>query len=469
MCLHRNSFSLWCILLLPLLMVGCAEDEPREVNRIPIAFSLQSNHQPLVKAGAVFVDGTTKTTIPAGEFVGVFGYYQQTSTWNTWQPGKGKADIFYNEKMTSQGAGTDPEKAGLTYVNTRYWPNNAGDKCAFLAYYPYSANGVTTHGVKVNAGSTDMASFHFKMESKSSNQVDFMISDFVANMEKPVLTTSVELNLHHVLCQVKINVEKLYNIEDVTNIQLTGIQMEGDCTPSMTTEGTAYTWSNTTKGDVTVDNFNAPQSIILAIPHSVTGAKVKVTAKGKTDEYELQDMVWKAGCRYEIILGGGLDVIGVEVRGWKLFESETPMAAGYEIKESVLSTEAKNAVQSVLDNGRTPLLAFYYYNNDNQSYFQFSVISRNYKIDGVVSDGKGGKKTTDYRTGTAYFVPMDQQMWDYMLNTAGYWAFDKTVLLKFPQIVNANIIAVTILTSDEDLAAAEAEVLSGAAVKGTLY
>ena len=180
-------------------------------------------------------------------------------------------------------------------------------------------------------------------------------------------------------------------------------------------------------------------------------------------------MVWKAGCRYEIILGGGLDVIGVEVRGWKLFESETPMAAGYEIKESVLSTEAKNAVQSVLDNGRTPLLAFYYYNNDNQSYFQFSVISRNYKIDGVVSDGKGGKKTTDYRTGTAYFVPMDQQMWDYMLNTAGYWAFDKTVLLKFPQIVNANIIAVTILTSDEDLAAAEAEVLSGAAVKGTLY
>ena len=459
------------IISIAFLFTGCSDNEQEaDTNRVPILFSLNYGMTPNVKAGSIFIDGTDKKTIPSGEKVGVFGYYHQTTNWNTWQPGKGTANVFYNEQMESTGTGDSPTQAGLTYSNLRYWPNNEGDKCSFIAYYPFTANGATTNGLSITQGTNDFTKFHFTMAQNSKDQVDFMVSDLAANIGKQAIAETVELKMHHMLCQVTVDVSKAYDMKDVTKIEFTNINVSGDCTPALTSTGMTYTWDNTTKGSAVIDNFNEPQSIILAIPHVTSGVKIAVTAKGKTDEHEVKDMKWEAGYRYKIILNNGFETVGVQVRGWSIFHTEsytTKDNQDFFIDDSKVSTETRNALQEAINAGRTPYLAIYYFTPNNQEWFQVGEIqNKAYQDIGnqLLSSNKGAHYTSNYEVATAMFIPITQQKLNY-LNRADAGSNFPGRALRFASIHNIDIRDITFITSTEDIAAADAEVAGGYATK----
>mgnify|MGYP003516138153 FL=1 len=79
---------------------------------------------------------TEKTTMAAGDRLGVFAFSQGSKPWDSWTTKT--ANLMYNQLMTVNSSN------GLDYSPTRYWlPDNL---YSFFAYYPYTAT--TTGEVK---------------------------------------------------------------------------------------------------------------------------------------------------------------------------------------------------------------------------------------------------------------------------------------------------------------------------------
>lgn len=183
----------------------------------------------------VNADGTVSTTpTTATYYAGIFGYYmgQKASTDFTGIGGdQPVADLMFNQKADI-GAATFDEAGKLLLPNTlhyeplRFWPNNVvetatptpqHERCTFWAYYPWNeAVTPALYGIDISREAINQGRISFTMNPDASQHVDFMMSDIVTDANKdnhPLRLnadssayepTPVQLNLHHMLAQVRL-------------------------------------------------------------------------------------------------------------------------------------------------------------------------------------------------------------------------------------------------------------------------
>ena len=261
-----------------------------------------------------FVDGVTHLTIPEGQKVGVFGFYQGQDDWT---PGTLTADFMYNLPLVAGKANNVTETDGTTgnsgtattntivrtslnYENAadrKYWPNTSGDKLAFIAYYPWN-EAPTDEEVKIRdtyiqpifTKGGGIGAFRFKMATNTKDQLDFMVSDSVINRMKPHVNDSVRLTFHHTLAAITASVTRAQDLIDagaqITNIscKLTGVRSTGTCHPIVNNGKMTFTWDALTN-DATFSadapssdtDYKEAERTLLIIPQPLTNAVLTVT------------------------------------------------------------------------------------------------------------------------------------------------------------------------------------------------
>ena len=252
-----------------------------------------------------FVDGTANRTIPKGQRVGVFGFYQGQENW---KPKTFTADFMYNQPLVAGEAtnvteiaadgkaNTTVVRCALNYVSDadqRYWPNTPGDKLAFIAYYPWNEaptdDKLASLDTYVKPNFTKgggIGSFSFKVASKSENQIDFMVSDPVVDQIKPRINDRVRLTFHHALSAITASVTRSQDLIDVggqiANISysITGVRRQGTCQPTVDSKGRmTFSWSDLTTDNATFDTGNSTNEVercLVMIPQPLSTAKLTV-------------------------------------------------------------------------------------------------------------------------------------------------------------------------------------------------
>lgn len=165
------------------------------------------------------------------KYVGIFGAYTGQKTWAEYKTANTNkeppADFFFNTKATV--AAVDGDKNALSYSPLRFWPNakvgatSNYEYAHFWAYYPWNATGDPgDNGIAIVAADNGkygmpngMGKIKFTMQADAANQVDFLMSDLMANCNKntyPLLDDGVggyspkrvPFTFHHMLAQVRI-------------------------------------------------------------------------------------------------------------------------------------------------------------------------------------------------------------------------------------------------------------------------
>ena len=247
--------------------------------------------------------------------MGVYAYLHNTETRNY------TADIpnfMWNQKATSQND-TEP----FTYEPLKYWPNDENSKLSFIAYFPY-CNGEADDGTNEDIASTGvepllannatgLPTFNFTVEDNVDDQVDFLVSEVVANMPKSRDTEGDpgqpfnDLTIHdrvpflfkHMTAKVEFRIVADPEIrKDIVKFQLTTLNVsnlykDGTLTPvyNPSTGETTCTWSGqTTKQDYDFKTYE-PQ---LLLPQTISNdvklsLEYEITFKsdGTTYKYDI--------------------------------------------------------------------------------------------------------------------------------------------------------------------------------------
>jgi hypothetical protein len=312
------------LVLAALLLTACSQDTvtdevtPQPANQT-VAFGYYAARTATTRAQsgaatraqtATFVDGTTNKTIPEGQRVGVFGFYQGQ---DKWAPKKFTADFMYNQplvagtatEVTEKGADgktdTTVVRCALSYdndANQKYWPNTPGDKLAFIAYYPWmeapaedKLATLDTYIQPVFTKNGGIGSFRFKMAPDTKDQLDFMVSDSVVNQTKPGISSRVRLTFHHALAAITASVTMAQDLikvgAKIANIRfsLTGVRSQGTCHPVVDSKGKmTFTWDDiitdatfeATATSTDEDNKEAERTLLM-IPQPLSTAVLTVT------------------------------------------------------------------------------------------------------------------------------------------------------------------------------------------------
>ena len=148
----------------------------------PIAFGDAYTVKP-TRSSTTF---TADKGIPVGQSIGVYAYLHDTEGRNY------SADIpnfMFNQQATSRD-----DADYFSYSPLKYWPNDDNSKVSFIAYFPYS-NGAENDGTLFDQESTGLVptlvnskqglpTFNFTVKNAVADQVDFLVSDVIANMPK---------------------------------------------------------------------------------------------------------------------------------------------------------------------------------------------------------------------------------------------------------------------------------------------
>lgn len=394
----RSQILILLLTLAATLLTACSQDTVPDgfappSDRLPVTFGYYAARTAATRAldtqqattrakEATFVDGVTHHTIPAGQRVGLFGFYQGP---NDWTPKKFTADFMYNQPLVAGTATDVKEKAAdgktdttvvrcaLSYVSDteqRYWPNTPGDKLAFIAYYPWNEApaddklaSLDTYIQPVFTKGGGIGAFRFKVAAKAENQLDFMVSDSVVNQTKPHINDRVRLTFHHALSAITATVTMSQDLIEaggkITNMHysISGVRAQGTCKPTVDNKGKmTFTWNELatdatfTTGDATTD---AARCLVM-IPQPLTNAKLTITydiefhEKNKDDgqdyvSYSYRDNVatfdlsktsggtgvsaWHPGLRYNYNVIVSLTAINFtpSIRPWTIGTMETDL------------------------------------------------------------------------------------------------------------------------------------------------
>lgn len=245
------------------VMAACTRletDEDTVFTEMPISFSTAAD----TRAGRTYVQGIT---FAASSRIGVFCYYTGQTAF-----GDGTAcqpNFMYHQLLTKQSSGA------WVYEPVKYWPNGQGDKLTFCAYYPYRGTGITLATDNATAG---LPQFTFTVQEHSVDEVDFMLSDVVADEMHVTAerTTTVGyrvlLRFHHALSRIVLRV-----VDDDDNPldfegTVSGWYDSGTCQPS-TSE--PVSWSSCVKGGTVFTTRGATtdnERLLLLIPGNLQAA-----------------------------------------------------------------------------------------------------------------------------------------------------------------------------------------------------
>lgn len=319
--MHQPTVSI--LVFAALLFTACSQDTvsdgtTSQPEHLPVTFGYYAARTAATRAtdgqqGGVatraqketVVDGSTHRTIPEGQRVGIFGFYQGQDKWT---PKKFTADFMYNQPLVA-GEATDVKEKGadgktdttvvrcaLNYksdAEKKYWPNTSGDKLAFIAYYPWMeapANDelrtLDTYIQPVFTNGGGIGSFGFKVAANSKDQLDFMVSDSVVDQTKPGISDRVHLTFHHALAAVTASVTSAQDLIDaggrIANVryEMTGVRSQGTCHPTVDSKGRmTFVWDGLTKDATFIaDNTTeAVENTLVMIPQPLTTAKLTIT------------------------------------------------------------------------------------------------------------------------------------------------------------------------------------------------
>lgn len=308
------------LVLAALLFTACSQDTvfdgtTAQPERLPVTFGYYAARTAATRAtdgqqGGVatraqketVVDGSTHRTIPEGQRVGIFGFYQGK---DSWKPKTFTADFMYNQPLVAGEATDVTEKAtdgktdttvvrcALSYdndANQKYWPNTPGDKLAFIAYYPWmeapADDKLDTYIKPDFTKGGGIGSFRFKVAANSKDQLDFMVSDSIVDQTKPKIGDRVRLTFHHALAAVTASVTSAQDLIDaggkIANVryEMTGVRSQGTCHPKVDDKGRmTFVWDGlTTDATFIADNTtDAVERALVMIPQPLTTAKLTIT------------------------------------------------------------------------------------------------------------------------------------------------------------------------------------------------
>ena len=314
----RHQPKVLLLVLASLLLTACSQDTvtdkvtPQPANQT-VAFGYYAARTATTRAqsGAAtraqketVVDGSTHRTIPEGQSVGIFGFYQGQDSWT---PKKFTADFMYNQplvagtatEVTEKGADgktdTTVVRCALNYksdAEKKYWPNTPGDKLAFIAYYPWmevpADDKLATLDTYIQPRFTNgggIGAFRFKVAAKSKDQLDFMVSDAIVDQTKPRINDRVHLTFHHALAAVTASVTMAKDLIDaggkIANVryEMTGVRSQGTCHPTVDSKGSmTFVWDGLTNDATftTTNTTDAVENALVMIPQPLTTAKLTI-------------------------------------------------------------------------------------------------------------------------------------------------------------------------------------------------
>ena len=300
----RQMIKLMSLGFIGLALLSCSKGDSEPEYQKPMSFNGYTARS-VTKAGDSFVTGTA---LPSGKAFGVYVY--NTGAEADFDPTRVNPEdqevvaydkfmsdvkVTYTSREATEGdpQGYNPANDPGNYIYTplRYWPNDkTNNRLAFFAYYPHNGADITRTG---------FADFTFTVQDAPSNQVDFMLSDVVANQMYGAAgslhtnTDVVDLKFYHMLTQirfkgatdapsdVKVKIDKL----ELVDIKATGVlKPEIQATNSIWPEtelSNDKTFEITLKTDyesLTLEPIDiaAANQALLMIPQPLANCKLRI-------------------------------------------------------------------------------------------------------------------------------------------------------------------------------------------------
>lgn len=263
-------------------LMGCSSEETTRTAEVgsqrAIAFGEAYTVKP-TRSSAAF---TGDKGIPVGQSIGVYAYLHSNSRWaddeayNAANPDAPKR-LIPNFMFNQQCIRRD-DADYFSYSPVKYWPNDENSKVSFIAYFPY-CNNADDDGTRFDQESTGirllkgnsvegLPTFNFTVKDNIDEQVDFMVSDVMANLPKSRDTENdpgqpfndlsiqdrVTFLLKHMTAKVEFRIVADPDIhKDIVNFHLNTLTVshllkDGKLTPAYdpSTGETSFTWSDHT-------------------------------------------------------------------------------------------------------------------------------------------------------------------------------------------------------------------------------
>jgi len=257
-----------CWLFVILSAISCTNEEKVEVGgqkeviamQAYVAKTLTPRHVKTMqtRANAALL---AEQGIPDGQSFGVYAVYHSNSTWaEEYQhyydlDPSGKTALntsFLPNFMKNQQVTYDALNDAYIYSPLKYWPNTPTDHVSFMAYYPYSDGGTDdVNALGVTPGWIDgLPYFHVTMKTAAAEQVDFLVSDFLADLSKPNIYDRVHFLFHHAFSKITFRfvahpdiLDDIANL-DVSTIRITNIHTDANLFPAYdpSTKETTLAW-----------------------------------------------------------------------------------------------------------------------------------------------------------------------------------------------------------------------------------
>lgn len=237
-----------------LLISGCSdnstlESEDKLENSLSMNFSCYTSKPSTTRASSNYlIDGTNTTTIPNGNSIGVFSFYQGSAKWDdiTYHV----ASFMNNQQMV---ASTSNNTVNFTYSPIKYWPNNADDKLSFFAYYPWNNFSNSSFGIGIeNIDDESKMCARFNVNDNPSEQIDFMLSNLIKDMTYQNTNNNGKISFvfYHVLSLINIKLSidpdmKTVAKLNINSASISGLYNAGTCHPSfdVTSMKPIFTWT----------------------------------------------------------------------------------------------------------------------------------------------------------------------------------------------------------------------------------
>lgn len=259
----------------------------------PIAFGDAYTVKP-TRSSTIF---TADKGIPVGQSIGVYAYLHDAENMDTRDFTTNIPNFMFNQQATSRD-----DADYFSYSPLKYWPNDDNSKVSFIAYFPYS-NGAEDDGTLFSVASTGITptlvnskqglpTFNFTVKNAVADQVDFLVSDVIANMPKTRDTPDdpgqpfndlsikdrVTFLFKHMTAKVEFRIVADPDIyKDIVKFHLnslnvTNLYTKGTLTPTYTpaTGETSFTWSNQATEQTYDFKTYVPQLLMPQLLHPQT-------------------------------------------------------------------------------------------------------------------------------------------------------------------------------------------------------
>ncbi len=231
-------------------LAGCSSEDGGAGADVPAPIAFGATEVSLGSRASSAYYSTAETGMPLAQSMGVFGYqYPAKEDWAV----SDTANFMYNRRMESKGK-NDYGHTEFYYSPLSFWPQADTYRLAFFAYYPFASASSDTGIVPTVAPGTGMGTFAFTTKDKSSEQVDFMMSDLKPNLTYVSSTTTasgdtVSFRMHHMLSQVVFHVDTAsvpsgYTSFQVKSIVMHNVAKRGTLKPTYTADKvTTFEWN----------------------------------------------------------------------------------------------------------------------------------------------------------------------------------------------------------------------------------